>query len=281
MSRVRGLTTYGVPPVIEAAITVALFVPPDWVALTSAFIWILSSVDRDAVLAHGCINRDLRAGRLRAALVAPDGTILKLLEASDWQQRTVRAPLNPAEGVRVEPPFEEGRVFLWKADLTRWYSPNPATLAAPADRQLHAAGGSEPSQSPQAEQQPQQQQPPAAPAPVTSATLPPAEGSPPLAREAAVAPTSDAKVEPEGLPSATQQSVAKPAPERAEATRWQRERAKAAMKTLYPPHGIHPEGVSIQAVTNRINRLEDFQEDKVSHDTVRLADIEIKTALEK
>jgi hypothetical protein len=66
-----------------------------------------------------------------------------------------------------------------------------------------------------------------------------------------------------------------------EHTRGQRTRAVAAMKAIYSPHGIRPEGVSIKKLTDRINRLPEFKEDKVSEDTVRLADIEIKAALEK
>jgi hypothetical protein len=68
--------------------------------------------------------------------VAPDGTIIKLLEKEDWQSRTVRVPLNPAEGVAVEPPYEEGRVYIWSADLDEWYPANPATSTTVADRQL-------------------------------------------------------------------------------------------------------------------------------------------------
>jgi hypothetical protein len=68
-----------------------------------------------------------------------------------------------------------------------------------------------------------------------------------------------------------------PAPED-EPTRWQRARAIVAMKGFYPPDGLRPKSISIRMVTDRINKLEEFQENKVSHDTVRLADIEIKAA---
>jgi hypothetical protein len=66
-----------------------------------------------------------------------------------------------------------------------------------------------------------------------------------------------------------------------ESTRWQRDRTIAAIKTIYPPDGIRPEGVSIAALTNRINRLPGFKDLKVSEDTVGRADIELKTALGK
>jgi hypothetical protein len=52
-----------------------------------------------------------------------------ILEAPDFQGRTVCSPLNPAEGVWVEPPFEEGRVCIWRASLDKWNSTHPATQA--------------------------------------------------------------------------------------------------------------------------------------------------------
>ena len=102
-----------------------------------AFIRIVSFVDGRVDLALACINRDLREGRLHAALVAPDGTIKMRLAASDWQRRTVHAPHNPAEGVGVEP-YEEGRFFIWRADLDREYPTNPVPPASAPDQQLHA-----------------------------------------------------------------------------------------------------------------------------------------------
>lgn len=66
-----------------------------------------------------------------------------------------------------------------------------------------------------------------------------------------------------------------------EVTRRQRDRAIEAMKTLYPPAGIRPKSVSIRKAAERINKLQEFKEDKVSHDTVRLAGIELRDALEK
>lgn len=68
---------------------------------------------------------------------------------------------------------------------------------------------------------------------------------------------------------------------RAEPTRWQRDRTIEAIKALHPPDGIRPKGVSIATLTIRINKLPEFKENRVSEDTVRLADMEIKAALEK
>jgi hypothetical protein len=131
----------------------------EWVEITPAFLWILSFVHGRADFASGCINRDLRESRLRAALVAADGTIVKLPDAAYWREHTVCAPHIAAEGVRVEP-FEEGRWFIWKADLEREYP--TTTSPAAADRQSPAAGA-EPSQSLQAARQPPQPSPAAPP----------------------------------------------------------------------------------------------------------------------
>jgi hypothetical protein len=68
---------------------------------------------------------------------------------------------------------------------------------------------------------------------------------------------------------------------KAEHTRWQRDRVIAVMKEFYSPHGIRPKGVSIKRLTDRINRLSEFKENRVSEDTVRLADFEIKAPLKK
>jgi hypothetical protein len=65
-----------------------------------------------------------------------------------------------------------------------------------------------------------------------------------------------------------------------ETPRWAREPVIAKMKEFYPPDGIRPKGVSIAALTKRINRQPEFQGSPVI-DTVRLADFEIKAALKK
>lgn len=97
----------------------------DWVPLTPAFLRVMSFVNGRVDRAQARINRDLREERLHAALVALDGTIKMLLGGTDWEQRTVCAPLNPAEGVRVEP-YEEGDWFIRRAGLNEWYPTNPA-----------------------------------------------------------------------------------------------------------------------------------------------------------
>jgi hypothetical protein len=66
-----------------------------------------------------------------------------------------------------------------------------------------------------------------------------------------------------------------------ESTRGQREPAIVVMKRFYPPDGRRPRGVSIAALTKRINREPEFKDRNVSEDTVRLADFDIKGALKK
>jgi len=95
----------------------------DWVPLTDAFLQIMSIVRRHD-LSRSCINQDLRSGKLKSALVkiSPDGGVtMTLLNRSDWEQRTVEAPLNPAEGVRVEPSMD-GHVYVRRVDLDKHYS---------------------------------------------------------------------------------------------------------------------------------------------------------------
>jgi hypothetical protein len=205
----------------------------DWVPLTPALIRIMSFVEGRADLALACINRVLLEGRLRAALVALDGTIKMRLEAPDWQRRTVLAPHIPAEGVRVEP-YEEGRFVIWRADLDKEYPTNPATPASAADRQLYAADEPEPSQPPQAEQQPA------------------AQRSPPPACEAAAALTSNAEGGPEDQPKLTEPdepAVADPASSSAPKKRSRKKtphggaqtrRATTVLKRIFP-EGRYPD----------------------------------------
>ena len=123
------------------------FHPHEWTPLQDEVLQVISRVGGERGLGLVIINRDLRSGLLEGALVTPDG-MMTLFSRTDWECRTVHAPHNPAEGVRVEP-YEPGRYFVRRAGLAG--SASPATPAAAADRQLYAAGGSEPSQSPQAE----------------------------------------------------------------------------------------------------------------------------------
>jgi hypothetical protein len=102
--------------------------------------------------------------------------------------------------------------------------------------------------------------------------------------EAPAARAEESMLEPEPEPELEPKPEPKPEPEselaKAEHTRWQRDRTIEAIKALHPPDGIRPKGTSIQALTNRINKLPDFQENRVSPDTVRLADIEITAEVE-
>jgi hypothetical protein len=66
-----------------------------------------------------------------------------------------------------------------------------------------------------------------------------------------------------------------------EATRWARDPVIARMKVYWPPHGLRPPGYSIAKLTIRLNKEPEFLDKNVSEDTVRLADKEIKAALEK
>jgi hypothetical protein len=142
------------PPNTKSNPTAQAFRPRDWISLTPTLLRIMTFVGADLALAR--IEQDLREGRLRAALVAPDGT-LKMLDAADWQQRTVCAPLIPAEGVRVEP-YEEGRWFVWRADLDEHYPTATATplSTTPQDRQpsTSAAEADAPPPAPPAEPAP-------------------------------------------------------------------------------------------------------------------------------
>jgi hypothetical protein len=107
------------------------FSPRDWVPLKDALLRIMSITgSRDLALA--CLNRDLRSGQLGSGLVPPDGKAMMIpLEPSDWRQRTVHAPLNPEEGVGVEP-YVAGQWFVRRVDLDKWY-PTPTTMAQSDD----------------------------------------------------------------------------------------------------------------------------------------------------
>jgi hypothetical protein len=104
------------------------------------------------------VNRDLRSGLLEGALVALDGTMTPF-SSTDWERRTVHAPHNPAEGVRVEP-YEAGYYFVWRAGLAelkprrrrrrrhlplRRTSRRKADPASPAPRPARRTAGRPPS----------------------------------------------------------------------------------------------------------------------------------------
>jgi hypothetical protein len=164
--------------------------------LLAALLRIMLFVDGRVDLALALINRDLREGRLRAVLVAADGTITRRFEASDWRRWTVHAPLiNPAEGARIEP-YAEGRVFIWRVDFEEWYPTGPVTPATAADRQLRTAREPEPVHSPQAKQPPQP--PPPAPGPDESVIAEPAPAA--SAASSTVVPAEDSDEKTAGAP---------------------------------------------------------------------------------
>lgn len=104
------------------------FYAADWIELTEAFLRIMFFTRRRD-LAQVCFDRDLRSGQLGSMKISPDGT-MTLLNPSDWKQRTVQAPLNPEEGVGVEPSVD-GHVYVRRVDLDRHYS----IAATPAAQQ--------------------------------------------------------------------------------------------------------------------------------------------------
>jgi hypothetical protein len=117
----------------------------DWVQLTPAFLQVMSCVG-PIDLALDCFNRDLRTGRLRSMKISPDGTRTPL-NKSFWRQWTVKAPMHPHEGVRVEP-YVDGHVYVRRADLDKLYprAGTPAPTPAPQadDAQPPKKGGRKP-----------------------------------------------------------------------------------------------------------------------------------------
>ena len=77
-------------------------------------------------------------------------------------------------------------------------------------------------------------------------------------------------------PGGTHRAAAEPPSKREEAaevesTQWQRARTIEAIKTLLPPDGVPPKGTSIRALTERINELPEFKDNRVGEDTVERA----------
>jgi hypothetical protein len=94
------------------------YYPHEWVELTDAFVQVMSRVgQRD--LTRSCFIRDLRSGQLGSMKILPDGT-MTVLNQSDWQQRTVEAPMHPQEGVRVDP-YLDAHVYVQLVDLDKLY----------------------------------------------------------------------------------------------------------------------------------------------------------------
>jgi hypothetical protein len=213
--------------------------------------------------ARGRPGRHERVERIPGDDLRSDMIEVKATPAGPWPRVVVTvfgmlAISPPQRGRYKGPPWESIEVdsatlrqaFPKPLRVERW----PLIEA----EQLYAEGGSEPAA--RAEESMPEPAPAVEPAPPTEPKQPaPAPSSP--------------HVEPEPPPE--------PERARAEPTRWQRDRTIEVIKTLYPPDGIRPKGVSIAMLTNRINKRPEFKAGEVSEDTVRLADKEIKAAHKK
>ena len=113
--------------------------PRDWTSLRDVVLRVGAFFGRDLDLVM--INRYLHEGLLDLVLVRPDGTMTRFSK-EDCEHRTVHAPFNRAEGVRVEP-FEAGRYLARLAELT-----SPATAIPPTDRPMAPAEESMPEPAP-------------------------------------------------------------------------------------------------------------------------------------
>jgi hypothetical protein len=106
-----------------------IYYPHGWEKLTVAFVLVMARVGRRD-LTRSLFNRDLRSGEL-GSMKTSDGITMTPLDQSYWQQRTLETPLNPHEGVRVEP-YVDGEVYVCRADLDRLYL-RAGTPASQAD----------------------------------------------------------------------------------------------------------------------------------------------------
>jgi hypothetical protein len=123
----------------EAEIRIAQdILPRDWTLLRDVVVKVIAFFGGPYGPGLVMINRYLHEELLDLALVAPDGTMMQF-SRTDCGHRTIHAPFNPAEGVRVEP-NEAGQYLARLAKST-----------SAADRQLPAADGPEPSQLSQAQ----------------------------------------------------------------------------------------------------------------------------------
>jgi hypothetical protein len=103
------------------------------VSLRDAVLQVIALVGGKREPGLALINQRLHSGLLDLALLAPDGSTLTEFSEEDCKRRTIHAPLNPAEGVRVEP-YEAGQHFVRRSHLAKLTS--PTTPATAADRQL-------------------------------------------------------------------------------------------------------------------------------------------------
>ena len=206
----------------EAEIRIAqTILPRDWTSLRDVVLKVVAFFGRDLDLVM--INRYLHEGLLELALVAPDSTTT-VFSRTDCEHRTIHAPFNRAEGVRVEP-YEAGRYLARLAELT-----SPATATPPTDQQASDA-------SPALEVEAA----PAPAAPAESPTVLPARGG-------ELSPTQNAfEAQSETLPPATQpneRTVAEPL-------------ADSAKPAAAPHPGGRPPVVNWSMVGEEVFRLMD------------------------
>jgi hypothetical protein len=120
--------------------TPPIYYPHEWAKLTDAFVEVMARVgQRD--LTRSCLIRDLRSGDLGSMKILPDGT-MTLLNHSDWQQRTVEAPMHPQEGVRVDP-YLDAHVYVQLVDLDKLYL-RAGTPVAPQSNDTESSPGASP-----------------------------------------------------------------------------------------------------------------------------------------
>src|SRR5262245_50558848 len=101
----------------EAEIRIAqTILPRDWTLLRDVVLGVTAFFGRDLDLDLVMINRYLHEGLLELMLVRPVGPPTQFSK-EDRKHRTVHAPFNRAEGVRVEP-FEAGRYLARLVELT-------------------------------------------------------------------------------------------------------------------------------------------------------------------
>jgi hypothetical protein len=115
---------------VSKAETTPLTAPREWAAREEAFDRIMTYA-RERNLAGRQLNRDLRNGRLRSAVVqsSPDGKDTeKLLDPSDWEQWTVLVPSLRVDGWD---PNVVAHLFVRRVDLDTLY-PIPATATMTA-----------------------------------------------------------------------------------------------------------------------------------------------------
>src|SRR5262249_22485312 len=95
---------------VATAVSISIaqaILPRDWTLLRDVVLRVEAFFGRNLDLDLVMINRYLHEGLLELRLVRPDGTMTRFSK-KDCEHRTVHAPFNRAEGVRVEP-FEAGR----------------------------------------------------------------------------------------------------------------------------------------------------------------------------